>query len=255
MPTWDAIQYLRFSDERARPCADLIARIPLEQPARIVDLGCGPGNSTEQLRRRWPQAEITGVDSSPEMLAEARRAHPDWSWVQGDVASWQPAHPYELVFSNSTLHWVKEHASVLPRLLAQVAAGGALAVQMPQAGLSPAHRAMVEVSQHPEWDIRLQAARRSLHCGTPEEYFDILAPLVSHLDIWQTTYFLELDGAASVLNWLRGSGMRPYLEALDEDQRLRFQDACLERFRALFPPRVNGKVLLPYPRIFLIARR
>jgi trans-aconitate 2-methyltransferase len=255
MPAWDAGQYLSFSEERARPCADLIARIPLERPARIADLGCGPGNSTERLHRRWPRSQITGVDSSPEMLAAARRAHPDWLWVQSDIADWRSSPPPELVFANAALHWVKDHASVLPRLFAQVAAGGALAVQMPQPGLSPAHRAMAEVSLRPEWAARLAPARLSVHVESPERYYDILRPLAVSLDIWQTTYWLDLEDAGSVLAWLRGSGMRPYLEALDESQGKRFEDACLQRFRTLFPPRSNGRILLPYPRLFLVAGR
>ena len=254
MPTWDASLYLKFSDERARPCADLIARIAID-PKDIVDLGCGPGNSTEQLHARWPEAKITGVDSSPEMLAVARKNHPDWSWQQSDVSSWSPGRTFDLVFSNATLHWVKDHARLLPRLFTFVAAGGALAVQMPQATLSVAHREMVEVSRLPEWDAELNVARATIKNESPASYYDILSPLASHLDIWETTYHLPMDSAEGVLNWLRGSGMRPYLEALTPEQQARFQQECLVRFRQAVPQRADGKILLPYPRIFFIAYR
>ncbi|MBI2683768.1 MAG: trans-aconitate 2-methyltransferase [Acidobacteriales bacterium] len=255
MPTWDANLYLKFSDERARPCADLIARIALENPTHIVDLGCGPGNSTEQLHQRWPRAEVLGLDSSAEMLCEARKNHPDWKWEQADLAAWKPARTYDLIFSNATLHWVKDHARILPQLFAHVAPGGALAVQMPQHNTSPAHRAMVDVSREPEWAPALDQARQTITIENAGFYYDVLSPLASRLDLWETTYHPEMENAEAVLTWMRGSGMRPYLEAFSAEQQKRFQQACLERFHDLFPARANGKILLPYPRIFLIAYR
>jgi len=155
MPDWNPDLYLKFSDHRARPAADLIARIKLENPKRIIDLGCGTGNSTEQVHARWPQAEITGLDSSASMLKQAGDRHPDWRWVQGDLESWKPDGSFDLVFSNAVLHWLGDHASLFPTLFHYVAQNGAMAVQMPNNFHSLAHQAMKKVAASPRWSAAL----------------------------------------------------------------------------------------------------
>ena len=252
MTKWDANLYLQFADERARPAADLIAHIALKTPRRIMDLGCGPGNSTEQLHTRWPQAEITGLDSSAEMLAKACKNHPDWRWVQADIGGWKAESAFDLVFANASLHWATDHETLFPHLLRQVAPGGALAAQMPAQSDSPAHQMMKDVAK--EFAGQLRGFRYPLWIGEPGFYYDVLAPHAAQVEVWQTVYHHPLDGPEKVVEWIRGSGMLPYLEALpDEATRKQFELRCLERFTEAFPCRTDGKVLLPYPRVFVVA--
>ena len=252
---WDPNLYLKFGAERNRATTDLIAQIDLENPQRIVDLGCGPGNSTALLHARWPEADITGVDNSAEMLDEARKQHPEWKWEQADVEQWSPATKFDLVFTNATLHWLRNHAALLPRLFAQVAPGGMFAAQIPHHGLSPAHHAIREISQQPQWEAKLASARERLTVHKPEFYYDVLAPLAKRVDVWVTIYHHEMAHVEGILDWLRGTGLRPYLDALLPEEQQQFKRACLARFAELFTVRADGKVLLPYPRIFFVAAR
>lgn len=253
MHGWDAGQYLRFANERTRPALDLLARIDLVAPRRIVDLGCGPGNSTGLLRERWPEASITGVDNSSDMLEAARRNHPGIEFVTGDIATWSPAERYDLVFSNAALQWVGNHEHLLPRLLDAVAANGALAVQMPRNHDFATHRLMREVAAEGPWHDKLADARDPSPVKAPEFYYDRLAPRCRRIVLWETNYIQVMDGIDAIVAWLRGTGLRPFLARLDEAEQRQF----LERYRALlaeaFPPQAEGKVLLPYPRLFFIA--
>jgi trans-aconitate 2-methyltransferase len=254
MPTWDAGLYLQFANERARPAADLISRVNHRNPAQIVDIGCGPGNSTQMLHERWPQAAIMGLDSSAEMLAQAKAAHPEWNWVQADAATWKSDHLFDLVFSNAALQWVPNHAEVFPRLFQLVAPGGAFAIQMPGNFYAATHTIMAEVAHGPLWRDILQNATEGIGVEPLSFYYDLLHPLTASLDLWETEYLHILDSPEAILEWIRGTGMRPYLQALSNDQqRKQFQDLCLERFRKAYPRRKSGKVLFPFRRIFMIA--
>lgn len=254
MPVWDANQYLKFADERTQPALDLIHRIGVESPRRIIDLGCGPGNSTAALRRRWPEAEVAGLDNSPEMIEKARRDAPEATWIEADVATWEAVRPFDVVFSNAVLQWVPGHEQVFPRLLKQVAPGGALAVQMPYHYESRLQRHMLEVSRDPAWADRTAAAREALIRLPPGFYYDLLAPLASRLDLWITEYQHVLDGPESIVEWFRGTGMRPYLEALDSnEERARFEAMLLERYREAYPRQKDGRVLFPFRRLFIVA--
>ena len=256
MPDWDPNLYLKFADQRARPAADLIAQIKLDQPGSIIDLGCGTGNSTERLHRRWPQAEITGLDSSASMLAQARQNHGDWKWIQSSVENWQPEKNYGLVFSNAALHWVPDHAELFPRLLNAVASGGALAVQMPNNFHSPAHQAMKKVGADSRWAGRLDGAAEKIHVEPISFYYDVLRKMAAAVNFWETEYLQIVEGPRAVLEWLRSTAMRGYLERLGDDgERKRFEDLCLREFECAYPPDDEGKVLFPYKRMFLIAYR
>ncbi len=256
MPQWDADQYLRFASERTQPVHDLIARIRLENPRRIIDLGCGPGNSTAALRRRWPSGTVIGLDNSPEMIRKAREAEPTGMWQPGDAASWHPEEPFDLVFSNAMLQWVPDHGRVCSHLMAQVAKGGALAVQVPAHYNSPLHREILEVSADAAWHDRMNRARSALTNNPPEFYFDLLRPQSTHLEVWETTYYHVLRGPEDILEWFRGSGLRPFQEALStEDERARFEQMLLERYRTAYPRRDSGVVLFPFRRLFFIAYR
>ncbi|MBV8889019.1 MAG: trans-aconitate 2-methyltransferase, partial [Alphaproteobacteria bacterium] len=250
---WDAGQYLFFANERTQPALDLVARIESEAPARIVDLGCGPGNSTGLLLARWPQAAVTGIDNSPEMLAAAGRDHPDIMFAPADIATWSPVKRYELVFSNAALQWVGDHAAVVGRWLAAVAPGGALAVQMPRNHDFATHRLMRQLAAEGEWRDRLVGARDESPVKPPEFYYDLLAPCSAAFTIWETNYIQIMDGVDAVIAWLHGTGLRPFLARLSENERPVFLDRYAALLAEEYKPQADGKILLPYPRLFFIA--
>jgi trans-aconitate 2-methyltransferase len=253
MHGWDAGQYLRFADERTRPALDLLARIELPAPRRIVDLGCGPGNSTALLRERWPEAAITGLDSSADMLDAARRDHPGIEFVAGDIAGWSPTEPYDLVFSNAALQWVGDHERLLPRLIDLVAADGVLAVQMPRNHDFATHALMRQVAAEGPWRDRLADARDPSPVRPPEFYYDRLAPKSRRIVLWETNYIQIMDGIDAIIAWLHGTGLRPFLARLDDAEQPLFLDRYAALLTDAFPARSDGRVLLPYPRLFFIA--
>jgi trans-aconitate 2-methyltransferase len=256
MPDWDPKLYLKFSDQRGRPAADLIGQIQLKNPQRIMDLGCGTGSSTERLHQRWPKAQISGLDSSPAMLKEARENHPGWLWVESTIESWSPAGHYDLIFSNAALHWVAQHATYFPKWMEHLSPGGVLALQMPHNIDTPAIQVMKQIAADPQWSGALSGARESTFVQPPCFYYDALRKLATRLNIWETEYLQVVDGAQAVLDWLRSTALRPYLERLpDEAHRRRFEALCLEGFEAAYPLDDQGKTLFPYRRIFIVAYR
>lgn len=253
---WSAATYLRFEDERTPPSADLLARVPLTAASLVVDLGCGPGNSTELLARRFPDAEVIGVDTSPDMLAAASKRLPGARFIEADVATWAPERPADVIFANAVLQWLPNHDALLPRLMGLLAPGGALAIQMPDNLDEPSHRAMREVALDPRWRERLAgaaAARTTL--PSLESYYDMLRPRAAQVDVWRTTYAHPLDGAEAIAGWLKATGLRPFLDPLDASEREAFVAAYVERARRLYPARSDGKVLLRFPRLFIVATR
>jgi trans-aconitate 2-methyltransferase len=258
VPGWDANLYLKFAGQRGRPAADLVEQIALENPQRIIDLGCGTGTSTEQLRRRWPHADVTGLDNSPEMLAKARANHPDWQWIQSTVEDWSPRDRFDLIFSNACLNWIGDHGKLFPRLFANLTPGGALAVQMPNSHHLPAHRLMAEVATDPQapWGGRLAGVHETHSVHPPGFYYETLRLLARNLNIWQTEYLQIVDGPEAVLDWVRSTAMRRFTELLpDDQQRKAFERRCLERFRQAYPANDQGKTAFPYLRLFIIAYR
>lgn len=255
-PTWDAGLYLRHGKERTQAAIDLAARVRLEGPRRIIDLGCGPGNSTAVLRARWPDAQVTGLDQSVEMLAEARRAFPPGEWVQADIANWAGGQPYDLVYSNAALQWVHGHAHLIPHLLEQVAPGGALAVQIPDHFESPLHLRMRQIALDTRWRERMGGAINSVVEETPAYYYDLLSPRCLHVELWETEYSHVMESAAAILEFIRGTGLRPYLEALGkDDDREHYVRLLADAVAHDYPQRSDGKVLFPFRRLFFIAYR
>jgi trans-aconitate 2-methyltransferase len=256
MPTWNSDQYLKFGGERTQPAVDLAARIALEAPKRIVDLGCGPGNSTAVVARRWPQARVGGVDSSAAMLGTARKDYPQWEWSAGDIGTWRSDTPFDVVFSNAALQWVPDHARVFPHLLAQVAPGGALAFQVPANLDSPPQRLIREVAQSAPWRAHFATPPRDWFVHPVEFYYDTLAPHATRLDLWVTEYQHILPGVDGIIEWYRGTGLRPWLDVLpDDDARTLFLAAYRARLAPYFPARTDGKILFPFRRLFAIAYR
>src|SRR5712691_5944851 len=215
---WSAGQYLKLEDERTRPPRDLLAQVPLDCPGRVVDLGCGPGNSTELLIERFPDAEVIGVDSSPDMLRQARERLPRCTFVEGDLSTWTPEQETELLFGNAVFQWVPKHPEILARLLQSLPPGGVLAVQMPDNTNEPALTLMEKVAASGPWTAaiaRAKAARNDL--PRPEDYYDLLRPLCSHIDIWHTHYNHVIENHAGIVEWFKGSGLRPFLAPLDAE--------------------------------------
>ena len=251
---WDPAQYLKWSDHRLRPAIDLLQRVPLSDPARVVDLGCGTGNVTALLRARWPDAQMTGVDGSPAMLERARASDPRVDWQHADVATWTPSAPVDVLFSNATLHWLDDHAALFPRLLSTVAPAGALAVQMPRNFGEPSHTSIYDLAREPRWRNRLETLIRREPTKPPEYYWDLLAPRVKTLDVWETVYTQALSGDNPVADFVKGSWLKPFLDALDGGDRAVFEDAYRARVARAYPPRSDGTTLFPFRRLFIVAR-
>ncbi len=252
--SWDPSIYLRYGGERLRPALDLLARIDAEAPARVVDLGCGPGNVTTLLKRRWPGAEVLGIDGSAAMLDKARAEAPGCRFEQADFGTWSPEVPVDVLYSNAALHWLGDHEVLFPRLLAQVAPGGTMAVQMPGMHAAPLRALQPEVARRGPWAELLKgvdSARAILETG---DYWDILRPLCAELDIWETTYTHALTGENAAVQWAMGTSLRPYLDPLPADLRAQFLAAYSEAMAPHYPRRVDGTTLLPFRRVFIIAR-
>ena len=251
---WDPAQYLRFAGERLRPALDLMAQVPLDSPARVVDLGCGAGNVTAILKQRFPDADVRGVDGSPEMLAKARDAVSDCRFEQADVRLWQPLERPDLIYSNAALHWLGEHATLFPRLLSLLAPGGVLAVQMPAMHATPLRRLPYDIAQQGPWSEALRGITSAPDILEPAEYWDLLRPRVASLDMWQTTYMHALQGENAVMEWASGSSLRPFLDRLPAEQRDAFRQAYADAARLHYPRRLDGTTLLPFHRLFIVAR-
>ncbi len=256
MSAWDASLYLQFGNERTQPAIDLVSRINVTKPARIIDLGCGPGNSTEILRKRWPRAIVAGLDNSPEMIAAARNTHPHDEWILADAATWQAASPVDIVFSNAALQWIPDHGRLVPRLLDQVAHGGALAFQMPSRRYSLAHEFIVEIANDGEWAHLTHTARDLFTLEAPGFYYDALSGSATRVDMWETEYYHRMDSHQDIITWLAGAAVRPFLDALQADaQRKRFMQLLTERIVDAYHPQRDGKVLFPFRRLFVVAYR
>jgi trans-aconitate 2-methyltransferase len=251
---WEPAQYLKFADHRQRPAIDLLNRIDAD-PRAIVDLGAGTGNVTRLLQARWPNAVVTGVDSSAEMLARAGDALPRISWERADLSEWRPRDPVDLVYSNAALHWVDDHATLFPALFAIVSRGGTLAVQMPTNFAAPSHTAIAEVVSSGPWRSTLEPLLRTPPVQPPSIYFDLLTPAASSLDIWETEYVHVLDGDRPVLEWIKGTWLRPLLAALDDEERAQFESRYAARAAAAYPRRADGCTLFPFRRLFIVATR
>ena len=252
---WDPGLYLRFADLRLRPAVELLARVDLETPARIVDLGCGTGTSTALLRARWPVAGIEGVDSSAEMLAAAAHGDARTRWIQGDLATWSVPSPVDLIFANASLQWVGDHERLLPRLVAQLAPGGVLAVQMPANHGEPSHALIRAVAAEGPWRARFEGFEPWHPPLPPRRLHELLAPMAATLDQWDTVYQQEMAGAPAILAWIRSTALRPYLERLDAAGRDAFESDYLARLKQAYPELEGGHTLFPFRRRFLVLKR
>ena len=251
--TWDPERYLRFADERGRPFVELVGRIAADDPRTVVDLGCGPGNLTGLLKQRWPSAQVTGLDSSAEMIATARGRDDGVAYDVADLRDWRPSTPVDVLVSNATLQWVPDHLALLPSLVEAVRPGGWFAFQVPGNFDEPSHTIRRDLAATPPYDAQTAGV------ATPDAhdaatYLRALQPLVTSVDAWETTYLHVLHGEDPVFTWVSGTGARPTLQALDESLRPRFEDEFKRLLRAAYPDDGRG-VVLPFRRVFVVARR
>ncbi|OZI77737.1 trans-aconitate 2-methyltransferase [Bordetella genomosp. 12] len=252
--SWSAKQYSAFENERTRPVRDLVAAIPTVEVRHAVDLGCGPGNSTEVLAARFPQAVVSGMDSSADMVAAARKRLPGLTFGQEDISLWRPEQRYDVILANASLQWVPDHAALYPRLLERLTPGGSLAVQTPDNLEEPAHRLARAVAGEAAWADKLGGVRHPDR-HSADWYYALLSPLAQRVDVWRTTYMHPLAGARAIVEWFKGTALLPYLNRLDAHE----QAAFLARYEAAiaqaYPALPDGTVLLPFPRLFVIATR
>lgn len=256
MSDWNPDLYRRYEDERTRPAQDLLARVPLDRATRVVDLGCGPGNSTELLARRFAGAQIVGTDNSEAMLTSARQRLPQARFEFSDIADWTPAAAPDLIYTNAALQWVPDHAALLPRLFSLLAPGGVLAIQMPDNRQEPTHRLMREVAAQAPWADSIGDADRVrtelLDIGG---YYDLLAPQAAQVDVWRTIYQHPMASGAAIVEWLRGTGLRPYVERLAPALQASYLAEYERRIAQSYPVRADGRLLLAFPRLFIVVRR
>jgi trans-aconitate 2-methyltransferase len=261
--TWSAQQYLAFEDERTRPVRDLLAAVPAIEARTVVDIGCGPGNSTEVLAARFPQATVSGFDSSPDMIAAARKRLPELQFEVLDLKSWiEPAGPasppddsIDVALANAVLQWTPDHAAVFPALVAKLAPAGCLAVQVPDNLDEPAQRLMREIANEDPWRAKLVGADQArVRIESPEWYYRLLRARCGRVDVWRTTYYHPLADANAVVEWFKGTGLRPFLGPLDSPERAAFLARYADRLAPLYPAQ-SGGVLLPFPRLFVVAQR
>lgn len=257
--SWNPGQYLRFADQRLRPALELLERIPLDTPKVIYDLGCGTGEVTRLIARRWPSAVVYGLDSSPEMLQNARAEAGEIHWLQADITGWEPEQAPDLIYANASLHWIDGHGGLFPRLVGYLTPGGCLAVQMPLSWGQPSHRLMRETLANGGKDggslgseALRQAARRKW-VGEAKEYYDLLSTRVRSLDIWETEVLQVLEGEDPVLEWVKGTGLRPILTSLEGDEREIFLAEYRRRLRAAYPAGPDGRTLYPFRRLFIVT--
>jgi trans-aconitate 2-methyltransferase len=254
---WDPGQYLRYAGERARPFFDLLARVGAENPGFVADLGCGPGNLTATLAGRWPGADILGVDSSPEMIAaaQAEAAHrPRLSFCQADMRDWRPERPVGVLLSNAALQWVPGHLDVIRQWPALLAPGGWLAFQLPGNYDQPTHTVLLDLARSQRWRGLLADVQLNRQARDPAEYLDLLARAGCAVDAWETTYLHVLPGSDPVVEWYRGTGLRPVLAALAPEQAEKFVAAYRQEMARAYPPAPYGTVL-PFRRVFVVASR
>jgi trans-aconitate 2-methyltransferase len=254
---WDPRKYSEFADHRARPFFDLVGRIDAGRPRHVVDLGCGPGNLTAVLAARWPQAQVLGIDSSPSMIARAAADQQarNLRFAEGDLRTWDPAGDVDIVVSNAALQWVPEHRDLLRRWLGLLRPGAWLAFQVPGNFGAPSHALMRELAGSERWLTRLSGVLRHKDAvSEPADYLQLLLDGGWTADVWETTYLQRLDGPDPVLEWVRGTALRPVLEALDPAEAAEFEVEYRTLLRRAYPAAEHGTVF-PFRRIFAVGRR
>ncbi len=252
---WDSRQYLQYANERTQPAVDLVKRIPLEAPASALDVGCGPGNSTAIVKAQFPDACVLGIDNSEDMLAKARAQYgSEIEFQHCDITTGlsKVRLGFDIVFSNACLQWVPDHRRILPTLYGLLNPGGVLAVQIPKNGDSPLYKAMDEVVAEAKWNFNAAevAYNKSL---SSEEYFDILSSLTDDFTMWESVYYHRMKSHAALVDWIKGTKLRPYLNLLDEGCQKELENEIVQRVIPLYPVQGNGEVIYRFRRLFFMA--
>lgn len=257
--SWDPTQYLKFAGERLRPAIDLLARVPLASPPNailsVVDLGCGAGNLTPLMQQRWPQAKHIGVDSSASMLAKARKDYPTAEFVEGDIATWQPDEPVDLIYSNAAIQWLDGHDTLIPGLLKGLKPGGWLAIQMPRNFGAPSHTSITDTIELGPWRSRLEPHLRRRPVAEPQAYWRMLHERCAALDIWESEYLQVLSGANPVAEFTKGTALKPFLDMLQEPERSAFETDYRNRIATAYQRESDGRTLFPFRRLFILAQK
>lgn len=252
---WNPHAYLTFEKERTRPAIDLAARITIENPARIIDIGCGPGNSTMVLARRFPESELIGVDSSPAMIAKAKNDYPFIDWRIADAGNDTLPGNCDVIFSNATIQWIPDHAALLAKFRSMLTENGILAIQIPQFFDMPVGRAIDRIADDRRWAGRLAEVRRLFTMHNRAEYYDLLAPQFGSVDMWETEYVHVMDSPKAILGMIRSTGLKPYLDCLTSDEDVAaFEKEMLAEIIMAYPLQHNGKVLFPFRRLFFVVK-
>jgi len=253
--TWNPEQYLKFVQPRLRPALDLLARVATTQPRTVYDLGCGTGNITRVLAECWPDAQVTGIDDSAEMLAQAAQHPGSIRWVQQSLASWAPDAVADVIYSNAALHWLPKHESLFPDLVEKLAPAGILAVQMPRNFLAPSHTAIHDTVLAGAWRSKLEPLIRPPPVAAPQFYYSLLQTRAAALDIWETEYLHVLTGKDAVKEWTKGTWLKQFLELLDEPERSDFEAEYAHRVGSAYPALDTGQTLFPFRRLFIVLQK
>jgi len=256
MSSWDAAQYLKFGAQRTQPSRDLAARIPLEQPRKIIDIGCGPGNSTEVLRQRFPQADILGVDSSPEMIRAVAQAHPEMRFQLCDAGTELGTldRDFDVVFSNACIQWIPNHPKLLREMMQLLRPGGILAVQIPINQKEPIHQIIQALAAGEKWKAHFPSPR-IFYQLTVSEYYDLLGEITDSFELWETVYMHAMLSHDAIMEWYRGTGLRPYLAALTPELQQEVEKDVLDGVKQAYPVQKDGSVIFPFPRLFFLGER
>ena len=255
MKKWNAEQYLLFKNGRTQPAWDLASQIDLDQPASILDIGCGPGNSTDVLARRYPGADILGIDNSEEMIAAASAKSPHLRFqildARKDLAKLEQT--YDVIFSNACIQWIPNHERLIKELMSLLRSGGVLAIQVPMIWEEPLHKELKALAASEKWS-GLMHVEECFHHLRYEEYYDVLAENSADFCAWETVYLHRMPSHEAILEWYRGTGMLPYLSALPEEKRTAFEEDYLNRLKTIYPVQKNGEILFRFPRFFFVAK-
>ncbi|MCI7690866.1 MAG: methyltransferase domain-containing protein [Oscillospiraceae bacterium] len=255
MADWNSAQYLKFKAQRTQPASDLAARIDIN-PLEIIDIGCGPGNSTRVVKDRFPNARAIGADSSENMLETARRDNPDCEFIQldagGDLSEFSGK--FDLVFSNACIQWIPNHSALLPNLFYMLKSGGALAVQIPVNFDEPIHKIIGKITMSEKWRAHFPNPR-IFYTLTEGEYFDILSDLTSDFEMWKTIYFHRMPSYDSIIEWYKSTGLKPYLDVLSDAEKEEFINDVRAEVEKAYPTQKNGEIIFRFPRLFFIAKR